>query len=306
MARRYDDCPATRLSWRRGLAWLAAWSGAALTWPQPAFAQSVDKVSEYKPFRVITYNVMLGLAYRLHMQLGTTNGPGVAWSLKHHKALRAPDLLGLQEVCLTTGPQLAYLQRAMQEAHGGKRIYAASATDGGQLDADCSNAQVTLSPHPILASGRFEFPLLSWRNAALWTDLDIRGVQAHWNRTGRLRVYNLHLINRVGRSVQVAEARWTQVQALLAHCQAFQRQNPETPVIWLGDFNTLGDVLRPWRQEKSIVELSKLFKPSLLDFHPTHALLQQVDWIFSTPMAALSSQVVLLPYADHFPVVAEY
>jgi endonuclease/exonuclease/phosphatase family metal-dependent hydrolase len=96
------------------------------------------------------------------------------------------------------------------------------------------------------------------------------------------------------------------VQALLAHCQAFQRDNPETPVLWLGDFNTLGEVLKPWKQERSIVELSKLFKVSLQGFHPTHALFQQVDWIFSTPMAALESQVVLLPYADHFPVVAEF
>lgn len=295
-----------RARWPAHLARWAAIGAALIAAPGPALAQDGGAATSYRPFRVVTYNVMLGVAYKLHMRLDTTKGPGVAWSLKHHKQLQAPDVLGLQEVCLTDGPQLAYLQRAMREAHGGATIHAASATDGGQLDADCSNAQVTLSPHPILASGRFEFPLLSWRNAALWTDHDVRGVRAYWNRTGQLRVYNLHLINRVGRSVQVAEARWTQVQALLGHCQAFQRAHPETPVIWLGDFNTLGDVLRPWRHERAIVELSKLFHPSLQGFHPTHALLQQVDWIFSTPMAALRSQVVLLPYADHFPVVAEY
>ncbi|MBI5610084.1 MAG: endonuclease/exonuclease/phosphatase family protein [Deltaproteobacteria bacterium] len=248
----------------------------------------------------------MGLGFRVHMQLGTWKGPGIAWSVRDDKALRQPDVLGLQEVCLTAGAQLDYLVAAMQAAHPGRRVYHAEATDGGQLDPKCSNAQVTLSVHPILASGRFEFPLLSWRNAAVWADLDIGEVAAYWNTSRRLRVYNLHLINRVGRSVQVPEARWTQTQALLAHYQAFRRSEPDTPVIWLGDFNALGDVLHPWRKERSIVELSKLFKPSLDGYHPTHFLLQQTDWIFADRMAPLRSRVVFLPYSDHFPVVADY
>lgn len=271
----------------------------------PAAARASEAAAS-QPFRIVSYNVMLGLGYRLQMNLGTVNGPGLAHSLATHKALQRPQVLGLQEVCVSAGPQLAYLVEAMRKAHGGAKIYSAYATDGRQLDLDCSNAQVTLSPHPILASGRFEFPLLSWRNAALWTDLDLSGVAAPWNVNNRLRVYNLHLINRVGSRVQVAEARWTQVQALLAHCRAFQAAHPQTPVVWLGDFNSLGDVLRPWRRELAIRNLSELFIPSLRDYRPTHVLLQQVDWIFADRLTPLRSKVVLLPFSDHFPVVADY
>lgn len=271
---------------------------------EPAGPDHADP--QYRPFRVVSYNVAMGLAFRLHMRLGTLKGPGIAWSVRDDKALRQPDVLGLQEVCLTAGAQLEYLVAAMQAAHPGRRVYHAEATDGGQLDSSCSNAQVTLTVHPIVASGRFEFPMLSWRNAAVWADLDIRDVRAYWNTSNRLRVYNLHLINRVGRSVQVPEARWTQAQALLAHYQAFRQAEPATPVIWLGDFNTLGDVLHPWRPERTITELSKIFTPSLEGFHPTHVLLQQTDWIFGDHLVPLRSQVVFLPYSDHFPVVADY
>ncbi len=260
----------------------------------------------YRPFRIVSYNVMLGLGYRLQMELGTVHGPGLARSLAAHKALRQPQVLGLQEVCVSAGPQLTYLIEAMRKAHGGAKIYSAYATDGRELDLNCSNAQVTLSPYPILASGRFEFPLLSWRNAALWTDLDITGVAAHWNQDNRIRIYNLHLINRVGSTMQVEGARWTQVQALLTHYRQFQAAHPQTPVVWLGDFNSLGNLLHPWRQELAIRKLSELFIPSLRVYRPTHALLQQVDWIFADRLTPLQSRVVFLPYSDHFPVVADY
>ncbi len=299
--------PARQSSLRAKLLRIAVAAASLVALPAQAGPQDAEAVDpDYRPFRVVSYNVAMGLAYRVHMQLGTLKGPGIAWSVRDNKRLQQPDVLGLQEVCLTAGAQVDYLVAAMQAAHPGRRIFHAEATDGGQLDATCSNAQVTLTVHPIRASGRFEFPMLSWRNAALWVDLDVRTVRAFWNSSGRLRIYNLHLINRVGRSVAVPEARWTQAQALLAHYQAFREAEPDTPVIWLGDFNALGDVLHPWRQERTIVELSKIFTPSLEGFHPTHFLLQQTDWIFADRMVPLRSRVVLLPYSDHFPVVADY
>lgn len=278
------------------LAWLAALAACTPMWG----------AGGERGFRVVTYNVGLGLGYRLPMALPTSAGPDLRWALRHHVALRQPDILALQEVCLTAGPQLNWLVRAMQLAHGTAWIWQAHATDGGQFDSRCSCAQVTLSRWPITASGRLELPLLSWRNAVLWTDHDIRGVDAPWNATGRLRVYNLHLINRVGTSVHVPEARWQQALAVLAHHDAFRRRDPQTPVLWVGDFNTLDHLLTPWRRERVVRELAQRMVPAMDGFHPTHVLVQQVDWIFADRMPPQRAQTVLLPLSDHLPVVADY
>jgi endonuclease/exonuclease/phosphatase family metal-dependent hydrolase len=258
------------------------------------------------PFRVVSYNVMLGLSYRLQMKLKTTRGPGIPRSLKLNRYLKQPDILGLQEVCITAGPQIDFLKRSMSEAHSGKKIYAAYATDSGATDKKCSNAQATFSPYPIIDSGRFEFPLVGWRNAALWTDHDITGVTAEFNKNDKLRVYNLHLINRIGKNFKPIKERWIQASALLDHYQSFKQENPDTPVIWLGDFNTLGDLIHPWIKELTVINLMKFFTPSITQYKPTHILSHQLDWIFSDDFAPRDSRVVHLPFSDHFPVVADY
>jgi endonuclease/exonuclease/phosphatase (EEP) superfamily protein YafD len=131
-------------------------------------------------------------------------------------------------------------------------------------------------------------------------------VDAPWNATGRLRVYNLHLINRVGSSVHVPEARWQQAEAVWAHHLAFRRVDPQTPVLWLGDFNTLDHWAQPWRRERLWQELDARMLPALRGFQPTHVLVQQLDGIYADRMQAQRAQVVVLPLSDHFPVVADY
>jgi len=153
---------------------------------------------------------------------------------------------------------------------------------------------------------------LSWRKAAVSTDLDIADVRACCNTSNRLRVYRRHLINRAGRSAQGREAPWTQTwtqtqtRALLAQYQAFRQSEPQTPVVWLGDFNALGDLLHLLRPERSIVELPTCLRLFLEGCHPTQALLKRTDWVFGDRLLPLRSRVGLLPYPDRFPVVAEY
>ncbi|GEM_PF-1106267 len=273
-------------------------------------AAAVDSKNAQNPtseLRVVTYNIFYGKALDLERKLYPAflkKRVSIARFLNRHSALKNFDILGLQEICEgrpgSASDQQEYFREILRaqgiSPHG--RFVAANPRSNDR----CRSGQMILSRFPIVESGTFELPLLRpGGKQALWVDIEVPTVGG----TKRVRVYNLHLDNR-GKSLLAEKGRWKQIQTVLTHLEHWQSKNPDTPVIVLGDFNALNKLYNPWKREKTIREMSKLFQPSLKKYKATHITGHQLDWIFSRNLKLKKSRVAYKMLSDHFPVSADF
>jgi endonuclease/exonuclease/phosphatase (EEP) superfamily protein YafD len=103
------------------------------------------------------------------------------------------------------------------------------------------------------------------------------------------------------------DARLLQARRVLDHYSEWRRDHPDSPVIVLGDFNSLGNLWDFARPERAIQEMSSELEPSLREHRATLVgWPYQVDWIFSNGLKLSSSKVPGTALSDHHPVVADY
>jgi endonuclease/exonuclease/phosphatase family metal-dependent hydrolase len=103
------------------------------------------------------------------------------------------------------------------------------------------------------------------------------------------------------------QGRLVQIRVILDHMREWRRTNPFTPLILMGDLNSLGKSYDPWRREASVREIMKTMKPSLTKHHHTHVLLpHQIDWIFYDELELQGSKKILVVLSDHYPVAADF
>jgi endonuclease/exonuclease/phosphatase family metal-dependent hydrolase len=169
----------------------------------------------------------------------------------------------------------------------------------------CARVEAIFSRHPIVDSGAIDLPNVRQPRSAVWADIDVPS----WDGAGteRIRVYNAHLENRAAK-MSGEKGRLRQTRAILEHLEAWRATHPGTPVILLGDLNSLSRYWDFWHREASITELERHgLKPSLKRHHRTLTLTpHQLDWVFAQGLELQRSQVVHLWLSDHFPVVADF
>lgn len=223
-------------------------------------------------------------------------GYSIRHALLRDPDLRAFDVLALQELCSDhDGAQI----KRVSFGHGVHLIFGREDLD---RDGECKKGQAILSRHPILDSGLIELPKIrSVGRSTLWADIQLPGQ----GPDDALRVYNVHLDNR-GESFFAADGRWTQAQAVLAHYASWHQEHPGAPVVITGDFNSLGNLFDPWREERTITELRGRLKSALPGDESTHILSYALDWIFYDGLTLVDSKVVSLLLSDHYPVVAHF
>lgn len=247
--------------------------------------------------RVATWNVHLGRA------LGVAPGaPEVARLLNDHPGLGGLELLALQELCGNgNGWQLAYFENAMREAHGDAHtaFVRVDPTDAMM----CERGQALVSAYPIVASGRVELPRVRQTRAFLWADLLVPDANG---RPAPLRVYVPHFENRSSTGTGTG-GRAAQANAVLEHLDAWRVTHPTTPVIVMGDLNSIGQILNPGTRELAIRLLASRLEPSLPYYEPTMPTWPwQVDWIFADGLELVFSEVARIDGSDHWPVCADY
>ena len=243
--------------------------------------------------RVVSYNI--GLGYMLEtrdprlLRL-SRNDFSIRAALDRHPALSDFDVLGLQEVC-SDDDTLARLRTVQPDLH----VYFARADP--KRAGECEKGQAVLSRYPIVAGGTITLPnrLRVVGRSAIWVDIQVPG-QYH-----PLRVYNVHFENRGPDSVRTDQAR-----EVMAHVNAWREDNPHSPVIVLGDFNSMGRRMRPFAKEHCIAEMEKLLRSVLPNYESTHVLDFQTDWIFFDALSLVRAKVVDIVRSDHYPVVADF
>jgi endonuclease/exonuclease/phosphatase family metal-dependent hydrolase len=213
--------------------------------------------------------------------------------------LRRAHVLALQELCLQQSSSLTPFIRLMQEYHGRQFHYSDYARK--QPEDACGKGQAIVSAYPIVAGGTIHLPRVGARRSALWVDLRVDGPDY-----SQLRLYNLHLSNRVGLDFTPTHGRSRQVQAVLRHMLEYTKENPHNPVIVAGDFNSLGSLYDPPVREQAVRDVSRWLRPSIDHFTPTMLLPYQVDWIFFSGLRLRRSKVVHVLLSDHFPISADF
>ncbi len=248
--------------------------------------------------RVISYNIYLGKALRAERSASDEVKPllSIARLLGRHPSLRGFDVLGLQEVCSgEAGWQLEYFDRLLREQYGVSWMHFGRSDEfGSQM---CERGEAVFSRHPIVAGGRIRLPNIKEERSAIWADIE--------TPHGPLRVYNAHLENNPkGRGD--ANGRWLQTTVILRHLLAWRKEHPGVPLILLGDLNTTGGLLTPWRRERTITELSKILESAINRYVPTFIFPPfQLDWIFQDGLATAGARVIHTHLSDHYPVVAD-
>lgn len=247
--------------------------------------------------RVVTWNVHLG------RPLGAAPGePRIAEILSSDPALGGVELLALQELCGNEGRwQLEYFAEAMRQRHG------AAYTAFVRVDPDdpmmCERGQALISAHPIVDFGRVELPRVRQTRAFLWADVLMPNANGD---PSPLRVYVPHFENRSTLGTGVM-GRLEQARAVVEHLEAWRAQHPGTPVLLLGDLNSVGQLINPSSREPAINLLSRHLEPSLQAHHATMTSWPwQVDWIFSGGLELVFSEVARVEGSDHWPVCADY
>lgn len=252
-----------------------------LSWPARASAARL---------RVVTFNVAMGLGFRQ---------PFTGWiqsTFEHHSRIEKFDVIGLQEAC-AGGRSIALFRAILLRAYG--RVYQHSVPDDPNTKEACKKSQVILSRYPFTDRGMLQLPRVGANRSAAWVDLKVG--------TESVRVYNLHLSNRAGSNLTPIERRWVQARPVLEHFLEYRNQHPRRHhALVLGDFNSLGKLWDPWRSELSIRNLSRYLRPSIRGYMPTMFLPYKTDWIFSSGLRLLRSNVIPTVYSDHFVVVADY
>ncbi|MCC7440671.1 MAG: endonuclease/exonuclease/phosphatase family protein [Bdellovibrionales bacterium] len=265
-----------------------------------ALALAAPQALGAEPLRVVTYNIFLGAA------LGKPERPraDLGLALERNHRLEGWDILALQEICLADGAwQVDYFQDLLRSRGETPHLSVAEVdpdTENAQM-SKCRRAQATLSRFPILDEGVIRLPQIHReRRIVLWSDIAVGPEPGD-----RLRVYNVHLDNK-GKKLVAVDGRWTQMQAVLAHFRAWRDEHPERPVIFLGDFNSVNRIFDFWIEETTIRRMREILAPTLPRFTPTFMLGWKLDWIFYGGLRLLDSRALKLPYADHFPVVADF
>lgn len=242
--------------------------------------------------RVVSYNI--GLGYMLEttdprlLRL-SRDDYSIRAALGRHPALSDFDVLGLQEVC-SDDDTLARLRTLQPDLH----LYFARADP--RSDGECRKGEAVLSRYPIVAGGTITLPNhRTVGRSAIWVDIDVPG------QPRPLRVYNVHFENRGPDAVRRAQSR-----EVLAHVDAWRQHNPDTPVIVLGDFNSMGRRMTPFTKELCIEEMEASLRSALPGYESTHVLDFQTDWIFFDALSLVRANVVDIVRSDHYPVVADF
>lgn len=253
--------------------------------------------------RVVSYNIALGYALEARnsaWRMISRDSYSIRAALKKHPDLRDFDILGVQEVCSDNGGRQLKRLAALGPYHV---VFGRADMD---RNGECRKGQAIVSRFPVEASGTLHLPQIRRiGRSAVWADVT---VPTQDGRGQPLRVYNIHLDNR-GESFFASEGRWVQMQAILAHIDAWRTEHPDTPLILLGDFNSLGDLVNPWDNERTIRELRDRFISAIPEYKSTHVLSHQLDWIFHDTPDALQirrAKVVGVVRSDHLPVVVDF
>lgn len=245
--------------------------------------------------RVVSYNVKLDWALRHGHTAGIS------------KLLAGAQVVGLQETC--SDRQGSNIKEYTEAIAAGLQTAAAVDSRFERSDPNnpmmCGRGVAIYSSLPIVDSGRIELPKFRQRRSAIWADLRLPATLVHPERI--LRVYNVHLENRASNPLRSVDARLLQARRVLDHYNEWRRDHPDSPVIVLGDFNSLGNLWDFARPERAIEEMSRELEPSLREYRATLVgWPYQVDWIFSNGLKLASSKVLGTALSDHHPVVADY
>lgn len=225
-------------------------------------------------------------------------------AFRDNATLRDVDILGLQELCSDEdGWQVDYFDKLMRSFGGPSYSAVALADPVGKTM--CARVEAIFSRHPIVDSGVIELPNVRQPRSAVWADIDVPSADGAGTR--RIRVYNAHLENRP-ENMSWAKGRLRQTRVILAHLNAWRATHPDTPVLLLGDLNSLGRYWDFWRHEDSVTEIERQgLECSLKNYNRTLTLTpHQIDWIFSEGLKLHGSRVVHVWLSDHFPVVADF
>lgn len=244
--------------------------------------------------RVVTYNVRMGEFFTKLLR------PMIRRSFTRRSGLKGAHIFALQEVCINKAREREFFEEIVRSTHGVAYSHGETA-EPGPGGSKCDVGQLIVSPYPILASGKVQFPKVGKYRSAAWADLAVSGPGYD-----RIRVYSLHLSNRKGKQYAPIEGRWRQARLVLDHLAEFKREFPTAPVIVAGDFNALGHIYDPWVREKTIREFSKVLDPTLRGFKITALIPYMIDWIFQDGLKLVGSRVEHVIYSDHFPVVADF
>jgi endonuclease/exonuclease/phosphatase family metal-dependent hydrolase len=271
-----------------------------LTVSQPVFAGPPLKL------RVVSYNIKLGWALKKERSLpkALRKPLSIAHLLSNHKSLKNFDILGTQEHCSNEGGwQLDYFRNFLRERDG--RVWAVTGREDPDTTFLCERVAGIFSRYPIVASGLLKLPFLHQARSVTWADIVIPA--ADGNPPRAIRVYNGHF-DTEGRKGQTGEeGRLLQARAVLDHIFEWRKTNPDTPVIFMGDLNSLGKIWDFLRREAGVLELSKYLNPSLTRYHHTYVVLpNQLDWIFYDRLDLIRSKVVQVFLSDHLPIVADF
>jgi endonuclease/exonuclease/phosphatase family metal-dependent hydrolase len=240
--------------------------------------------------RVVSFNVAMGVAFGGPLR-GLLRG-----TFEEHEHLRGFDMIGLQEACVDDPDTIEPFRAVMRKAHGS--VYSHAVLENSRSRERCKKAEVILSRFPIIDSGGIDLPKIGARRSAAWVDVRVG--------SETLRVYDLHLSNRHGRDFAPIAGRWEQASIVLDHWLRAKRRDPGLCGIILGDFNSMGDLVSPARQELTIAAFSRVMTPNLVGFVPTMWLPYQTDWIFSSGLGVRRSYVIPTMYSDHYVVMADY
>ncbi len=226
--------------------------------------------------------------------------PSLARSFDKRAQLRDCDILALQEVCLADKGQIPYFEKIFRKRNLEPQHYCA--TEHPTPSGRCQKGLVLMSHHPIREANQLRLPKVGVHRVAVWADISIPGLSGA--RGPLLRVYNIHLSNRDGRNWRPVKGRHSQLEAVLQHYRKLEALVPGAPVIILGDFNSIGTVVR--RQETGINMIKRDFDSALTKFRQTMVLPYMTDWIFYRNLQIRSAGVSHIASSDHFPVVATF
>ena len=184
----------------------------------------------------MTFNVAMGLAFRKPF------AGFIRSTFANNEHLRRFDVIGLQEACANDRTAIELFRGVMKRAHG--RVYEHLVLADPKSRESCRKAQVILLRYPIVHSGGLRLPRESVPIARQ------RGLTCKIG-ADTLRVYNLHLSNRDGGDFAPERGRWTQGRIVLEHWLDAKKRDPRARGIVLGDFNSMGDLVRPGRRARS-------------------------------------------------------
>lgn len=243
-------------------------------------------------FKVVTYNIAKGIF--LNNQIGKII---LKKSFRKNRKLKNTSIIGLQEICTNNNGQVHLIEQLLKAKN--KKIYKYFDVESPGDTRKCAKGLAIFSNHPIIRSGTIRLPRIGSNRIAIWTDILI-------NKEKNIRIYNIHLSNRNGKNFTPLSGRVQQGNYILNHANALLSESPHSPIIILGDFNSLNKLYNPWQSEPNIKNFKKNFWPSIKTFIPTMILPYKTDWIFYKNLQLDQSKISYLFLSDHFPVTAKF